>query len=332
MDFKSLLKDIENKQFKPLYVLHGEEPFYIDQLSDAIIEHALEEYERDFNQMIVYGRDADVMSIINEAKGYPAMAERRLVVVREAQDLKDFYDLEKYLAQVNPTTVLVLCYKYKNIDGKRKFAKDAAKHGIVFKSDKVRDYLLNDWISTYVRSVGYQITPKAAALLGQFLGNDLSRIANELDKLAIVLEAGTNISDIHIEENIGISKDYNLFELTNALANKDTLRVFQIADYFEKNPKDHSIIQVIPQLFKLYTQLMRIHFNQHVSPDQLAQIVGVPPFVLKDLARSAKLYPPKILASNVAILHEYDLKAKGVGNSSFSDGELLREMLFQLLN
>ncbi len=332
MDYKALLKDIKSGSFQPLYVLHGEEPYFIDVVSDAIIENAVDESEKDFNLAIYYGRDIDVMTLMSEARSFPFMGTRKVVVIREAQDLKDLYELEKLLPNLVETNILVLCHKYKALDGKRKFTKDLVKYGVNFKSEKVKDYNLTEWIATYVRSEGYEITSKAAALLGEFLGNDLSRIVNELDKLAIVLEKGTKISDIHIEENIGISKDYNVFELVNAVAVRDSLKAMQIADYFEKNPKDHSIIVVIPSVFKLFTNMMRVHFAPNKSPDAIASSVGLHPFVAKELVRNSPNYPPKILARNVEILHNYDLKAKGVGNSSTSDGQLLKEMLVQILN
>lgn len=332
MDYKALLKDIKNGDFKPLYVLHGEEPYFIDVLSDALIEHAVDESEKDFNLAIYYGRDIDALTLMSEARSFPFMGTRKVVIVREAQDLKDIYELEKLLPNLVESNILVICHKYKALDGKRKFTKELVKYGVNFKSEKVKEYNLTEWISTYVRTEGYEVTSKAAALLGEFLGNDLSRIVNELDKLAIVLEKGTKISDVHIEENIGISKDYNVFELVNAIAIRDTLKAFQIADYFEKNPKDHSIIVVIPSVFKLFTNMMRVHFAPTKTPEAIASSVGLHPFVAKELIRNSPNYPPKILARNVEILHNYDLKAKGVGNSSTSDGQLLKEMLVQILN
>ena len=213
MDFKSIIQQIEKKEFKPLYLLHGEEPYYIDLISKALVDNVLEEHERDFNQTVLYGKDADVLAIVSEAKGYPMMAERRLVVIREAQDLKDIDKLESYCASPNPTTVFVLAYKYKKLDARKKITKELAKNGLVYTSDKVKEYKLIDWINTYLKTTEYAITPKAASLLAEFLGNDLSKITNELDKLALLLQKGTTINEIHIEENIGISKDYNVFEL-----------------------------------------------------------------------------------------------------------------------
>lgn len=331
MEFNALLKDIQAKKFSPLYVLHGEEAYFIDRISDEIIENAVDESEKDFNLMVLYGRDVDVATVMSEARSFPFMGERKVVVIKEAQDLKDIYELEKLLPNLVPTNIFVLCYKYKALDGKRKFTKDASKYGVVFKSEKVKDYKLTDWITAYVKSTGFDITPKAASILGEFLGNDLSRIVNELKKLEIVLELGTRISDVHIEENIGISKDYNIFELTNAVAVKDFYKVFQIADYFEQNPKDHSIIIVIPSLYKLFTNMMRVHFASVKTKENIASVAGVHPFVAQELIRNSVNFPPKMLARNVEVLHNYDLKSKGVGNSSTSDGQLLKEMLFQLL-
>lgn len=332
MDYKALLKDIHAQKFQQLYVLHGEEPLFIDKVSDAIIELAISEEERDFNQTIVYGKDVDALGIMSEAKSFPFMGERKLIVIREAQEMRDIYDLEKLLPELNPNNIVVICFKYKNLDGKRVFTKNASKYGVVFKSEKIRDYQLTDWISNYVREIGYDITPKAAALIGDSIGNELTRITTELDKLSIVLEKGTKISEIHIEENIGISKDYNVFELSNALAERDSLKVYQIAHYFDKNPKGHEIQVVIPTLYKLFTNFMRVHFAPQKTEGYLASALGMHPYAAKGLLKNAHNYPPKVLAKNMEVLHEYDLKSKGLGSSSATSGELLHEMLFQLLN
>lgn len=332
MDYKAILKEISSGKFHPFYALHGEEPLFIDKIADAIIEHAITEEERDFNQTILYGKDVDILTLMSEAKSFPFMGERKLIVVREAQDLKDIYELDKLLPELNPQNIVVICFKYKALDGKRAFTKNVAKFGLAFKSEKVRDYQLANWITSYVQESGFDITPKAAALLGDSIGNELSRIATELEKLSIVLEKGTKISEIHIEENIGISKDYNVFELTNALAARDNLKVFQIAHYFDKNPKGHEIQIVIPTLYKLFTNLMRVHFAPQKTEGYLASSLGMNPYAAKELLRNAHNYPPKVLAKNIAVLHDYDLKSKGVGSSSASSGDLLHELLYQLLN
>jgi DNA polymerase-3 subunit delta len=332
MDFKSILKEVENKQFKPLYLLHGEEPYYIDIVSKAIQDHALEEHERDFNQVVVYGKDAEILSLISEAKGFPMMAERRLVIVREAQDLKDLELLESYCAQPNPTTVFVFCHKYKKLDARSKVYKEFSKNGLVFLSDKVKDYHLSDWISNYLRTTDFSITPKASMLLAEFLGNDLSKITNELDKLALLLQKGTTINEVHIEENIGISKDFNFFELSNAVRVRDVPKAMQIVYYFNHNPKAGPLVVIVGNLFGLFSNLMRVHFSPNKSHESIAQSLRVHPFVAKELIQATKIYPPKKISANISILHEYDLKSKGLDNPSFSDGELLQELVFKLMH
>lgn len=332
MDYKSILQDIKQKQFKPVYLLHGEEPYYLDKLAKEIQEHALEEHERDFNQTVLYGRDADFLALISELKGYPMMAERRLVILREAQDFKQIDDLEAYCTNPTPTTVFVIVYKYKKFDSRKKITKEIAKNGIVFLSDKVKDYQLGDWVSRYLQEIGYSITPKANSLLVDSLGNDLSKITNELEKLSLLLQKGTTISEIHIEENIGISKDYNVFELNNAVRDRDVPKAMAIVRYFEHNPKSGPLVQVVSSLFGLFSNLMRIHFTDNKSKEHIASVLKVHPFVASELLKGIKIYPPKKISANISILHEYDLKSKGVGNSSFSDGDLMREMVYKLMH
>ena len=332
MAHRLIIKDIENKKIEKIYFLHGEEGFFIDEITKALVENVLEDHERDFNQAIMYGKDSEVLNIISEAKGYPMMAERKLVIIKEAQDLKDFDLLESYFENPSDRTVFVINYKYKTFDTRKKIAKVVAKNGLIFKSDKVKEYQLAQWISTYVKSVGYGITSKASILLSEFLGNDLSRITNELEKLFLLLEKGTDINDVHIEENIGISKDYNPFELVNAISVRDVTKAFKIANYFDHNPKAGDLMVVIPSTFNFFTKLMRIHFLNNKSSEGVAAALKVHPFVATQHINATKIYNPKKIASNIAILHEYDLKAKGIGNSSFSQGELMREMIYRLLH
>lgn len=335
MDYSSLIKEIKARKFKPVYLLHGEEPYYIDLISKTIEEEALEEHERDFNQTIVYGKDADVISLIGEARNFPMMAERRLVIVREAQDIKekDLELLETYFLDLNPSTILVLAYKYKKLDSRKKLFKEISKCGEVFLSEKVRDYKLVDWINAYLKNTSYSITPKAATLLVDFLGNDLSKITNELDKLTILIQAGTTINEVHIEENIGISKDFNITELVSAIQVGDVPKAFRIVNYFSHNPKSGPLVVVVAQAFNLFVKLMRIHFLENRSPEAIASDIRVHPFFVKDYINASKLYPPKRIAKNISVLHEYDLKSKGVGSTGdVNDGELMKEMVFKLMH
>ena len=332
MDHKLLLKEIRNKKFEKIYFLHGEEPYFIDVLTKAIQDNALEESERDFNQSILYGKDAEVLSLISELKSYPMMAERRLVILKEAQYFKAIEQLESYLENPANSTIFVICYKYKTFDARKKTLKNALKNGVVFKSEKVKEYQLAEWIQQYIKTTGYELTSKACMLLIESLGNDLGRIVKELEKLAVLIEKGTIINENHIEENIGISKDYNVFELTNAVANKDNFKALKIVDYFEHNPKAADLVFVISNLFKFFSQIMRIHFLPNKSREAVAQALGVHPFVAGELTNAKNKYDPRKIAANIALIHEYDLKSKGVGNTSATQGELMREMVYQLIH
>ncbi len=332
MDYKSIIADITAKKFKPIYFLHGEEPYFMDLISDKLQENVLEEHERDFNQSIFYGKDADPLTIISDAKAYPMMSERRLVVIREAQDVKNWDLFASYFKQPNPQTILLIAHKYKKIDGRKAIFKDVAKSGILFESQKVKDYQLVDWISNYVKTTGFTISPKASFLLADFLGNNLNKIVNELDKLAIILQKGTLISDAHIEENIGISKDYNIFELSDAISSTDLTKAMKIVYYFEQNPKAADLVPVISNLFSLFVNLMKIQVIPNKSKENLAQQLKLHPFYVTKLIQASKSYNIKKVAQNIEILHEYDLKSKGLGNTSFTPGELMREMVYKLLN
>ena len=332
MDHKLLLKDIKNKKFEKMYFLHGEEAYFIDVLSDAIMEHALEEHERDFNQTILYGKDTELLSLISELKAYPMMSERRLVVLKEAQDFRNLDGLEKYAEQPSDTTIFVICHKYKAFDARKKILKSFAKNGTVFKSDKVREYQLADWIQQYVKSTGFGINSKGSMLLAEFLGTDLGRIVKELEKLAILLPAGTTIDETHIELNIGISKDYNVFEFINAISARNTEKAFKIIQYFEYNPKAAELIVIISSLFKFFSQIMRIHFLPNKSREAVAQALGVHPFVAGELLQAKNQYDPRKIAAAIELLHRFDLKSKGVGNASMSQAELLKELTYQILH
>lgn len=332
MDSKSLIKDIKGGKFLPVYVLHGDEAYYIDEISDAIQEHALEDHERDFNQSIVYGKEADLLTLISDLRSYPLMSERRLLILKEAQDFKSLEELNAYIENPLSSTVLVICHKYKAIDARKKLLKSAVKVGVIFKSDKVKEYQLVDWTLNMVKAKGFGITSKANMLLVESLGNDLSRIVNEINKLAIFIEPGTTINEVHIEENIGISKDYNIYELSNAVAVKDYLQAMKIVNYFDQNLKPGDFIPIYSSLFKFFTQIMRIHFLPNKSQEAVARALQIHPFVANGLLSSKNNYSPKKIAANIELLHIYDLKAKGVGNQSMPAGELMRELVFQLLH
>lgn len=332
MEFVQIERDLKSKNFKPIYLLMGEEPFYIDQITELIEDLALTEDEKAFNLTISYGKETAIEDIVNAAKRFPMMAERQVVIVKEAQELKKLDAFEKYFEQPTPSTVLVLAHKYKKVDKRSKIYKLASKNGVAFTSEKIKDYLLSNWITKLVTSKGFKITDKASMMLSEFLGNDLSRINNEIEKLAIILEKGAEITDEIVEKNIGISKDFNIFELTNAIGDMNIIKANRIIDYFDHNPKAGNIVPIISQLFSFYQRIMKVHFLPNKTKDTVAKALKVHPYVAGETIKHSNKFNPKVCARNIAYLAEYDLKSKGIGNSSFSSGDLLKELIFKLMH
>lgn len=332
MEFVQIERDIKSKSFKPIYLLMGEEPFYIDQITELIEANALTEDEKAFNLTVSYGKETAIEDIVNSAKRFPMMAERQVVIVKEAQELKKLDAFERYFEQPTPSTLLVLAYKYKKVDKRSKIYKLADKNGVTFTSDKIKDYQLSAWITKLIRNKGFKISDKASMMLSEFLGNDLSRINNEIEKLAIILKEGDEITDDVVEKNIGISKDFNIFELTNAIADLNVLKANRIIDYFEHNPKAGNVVPIISNLFSFYQRLMKVHFLPNKTKDAVSKALKVHPFVAEQSIRQSSKFNPKVCARNIAYLAEYDLKSKGIGNSSFSSGDLLKELIYKLMH
>jgi DNA polymerase-3 subunit delta len=328
-----IVNDIKAGNIKPIYFLMGEEPYYIDKLSDYIEEKVLTEEEKGFNQTVLYGRDVSIEDIISTAKRYPMMAERQVVIVKEAQDLIRTIDkLESYAENAMPTTVLVFCYKYKALDKRKKLTKLLAKNGVVFESKKLYENQVGDWIKRVLAGKKYGIEPKATAMLVEFLGTDLSKINNELEKLQIILPAGSTITPKHIEENIGFSKDFNVFELRKALGERNQLKAYTIAENFAQNPKDNPMVVTTSLVFGFFIQLLKYHGLKDKNPKNVAAVLGVNPFFLKEYDVALKNYPMKKVSHIVGALRDIDLKSKGVGANALSQSDLLREMLYKIFN
>ncbi|UUC44837.1 DNA polymerase III subunit delta [Flavobacterium cerinum] len=328
-----IIKDIKAGDIKPIYFLMGEEPYYIDKLTDYIEDNILTEVEKGFNQMVLYGRDVTVDEIVSNAKRYPMMADRQVVIVKEAQELSRTIDkLESYAENPQPTTVLVVCYKYKTLDKRKKVTKVLEKAGVVFESKKLYENQVGDWLKRVLSGKGYQIEPKAAAMLVEFLGTDLSKIANELDKLAIILPKGSTITPKIIEDNIGFSKDYNNFELRKAIGEKNQLKAYQIADYFAQNPKDNPLVVTTGLIFGFFSQLLQYHGLKDKNPANVAKVLKVNPYFLKDYDVALKNYPMKKVSQIVAVLRDIDVKSKGVGANALPQQDLLKEMLVKIFN
>jgi DNA polymerase-3 subunit delta len=311
----------------------GEESYYIDKISDFIEENVLDEAEKGFNQMVLYGRDVSIDDIVSNAKRYPMMAERQVVIVKEAQDLsRTIEKLAKYAENPQPTTVLVLNYKYKKLDKRKALYKTINKVGVVFESKKLYENQVPDWIRRVLKGQGYDISPKAAQMLVEFLGTDLSKVNNELNKLKIVLPKGTQITPDHIEENIGISKDFNNFELRKAVGERNVVKANQIAKYFADNPKDNPFVVTIALLFNFYSQLLHLHGMSDKNPRSVASALKVNPYFVNEYLNAARNYPMKKVSSVIGILREFDVKGKGVGANAVPQGDLLKELLVRIMS
>jgi DNA polymerase-3 subunit delta len=328
-----IVNDIKSGNIKPIYFLMGEEPYYIDKLSDYIEKNVLAEEEKGFNQTVLYGRDVSIEDIISTAKRYPMMAERQVVIVKEAQDLIRTIDkVESYAENPMPSTVLVFCYKYKTLDKRKKVTKILAKNGVVYESKKLYENQVGDWIKRVLSGKKYNIEPKANAMLVEFLGTDLSKINNELEKLQIILPAGSTITAKHIEENIGFSKDFNVFELRKALGERNQLKAYTIAENFAQNPKDNPMVVTTSLVFGFFIQLLKYHGLKDKNPKNVATVLGVNPFFLKDYDVALKNYPMKKVSQIIAALRDIDVKSKGVGANALPQSDLLREMLYKIFN
>ena len=332
-EVKQLVTDIDNGDLKPIYFLMGEESYYIDKISDYIEENVLSEEEKGFNQMVLYGRDVTVDDIIGHAKRYPMMADKQVVIVKEAQELsRTIEKLSSYAENPQPSTVLVLNYKYKKIDKRKSLFKTLIRTSVVFESKKLYDNQVEDWIRRVLSFKEYSITPKAAQMLVEFLGTDLSKIDNELRKLQIILPKGTQITPDHIEMNIGISKDFNNFELRKAFGEKNVVKVHQIINYFADNPKDNPMLLTVSSLFNFFTQLLHLHGMIDKSPRSVASALHINPYFVNEYQTAAKNYPMKKLSSVIAILREFDVKSKGVGANALPNSDLLKELAVRILN
>ena len=332
MKYQDIIQQIDNKVFSPVYFLMGEETFYIDKISEHISKNILSEEEKEFNQTTLYGKDIDVSTIISEAKQFPFGSEYRIVIVKEAQDIRTIEKLESYLDQPSPSTILVICYKYKKIDKRKSFGKNLSKKSVLFDSKKLYDNQVPTWIKAHIKDLGYSIDDKSCRILTEYLGADLSKINNELSKLILNLEKGESITPKIIEENIGISKDFNIFELQNALGTKDILKANRIIKHFTENQKNHPFVLTISSLFSYFQKIMIYQNLKDKSNKNAASELGVNPFFISQYQTAAKNYSMSKLFKIFTYLKENDLKSKGIGNPSTPEGELLKELTFKILH
>lgn len=335
-ELELIFKNIKNKEFLPIYFFHGEEAYYIDAAVKALENDVLTEDEKAFNQTVVYGKDTNYNEILSLAKQYPMMGDKQLIIVKEAQDLK-FNDeetkiLEKYVENPVESTILVFAHKHKKVDSRKKVFKTLDKAKMLFHSEPVKDYNLAKWIDDEARNLQIKLAPGISQLLADYLGNDLSRIANELNKMKLVLKDGEVLDGKLVETHIGISKEFNVFELQKALGKKDANTAFKIAYYMGKNPKTNPIVMTIGNLYNFFSNVVLYHTVSHQSPPTIASELGVNPYFVKDYAEAARLYPLKFATRIISVLREIDLKSKGLGAVNMDEGELLKEMVYKIIN
>lgn len=332
-EVKKIVGAIQKGDIKPIYFLMGEEPYFVDLITDYIEENILQEEEKGFNQMVLYGRDVSIEDIVGNAKRFPMMAERQVVIVKEAQDLsRSIEKLADYAENPQPSTVLVMCYKYKKIDKRKKLYKAVAKSGVIFESKPLYENKVADWIKQELQTRGYQISPKASQMLVEFLGTDLGKIDNELQKLQLISPQGTTITPEIIEENIGISKDFNNFELRKAIGEKDSLKAHRIINYFSQNPKDNPMVLTVSLLFSFFSQLLQYHGLNDQSKTNVARVLKINPFFVSDYTVAARNYPMKKVSQVISLLREADVKSKGVGAANVPQGDLLKELLVKVMS
>ncbi|WP_419034419.1 DNA polymerase III subunit delta [Dysgonomonas gadei] len=332
MTFEQIIADIKARKFKPVYLLMGDEPYYIDEITDMLVSTVLPEEEKDFNQTIRYGMETDVASVITMARSFPMMSDYQLIVIKEAQNLSKIEELEVYAKNPLHTTILVLNYKNGTLDKRKKLYAEIDKNGIVFESKKIPEYKIPAFISSYMQQKGLAIDAKSAQMLSDYLGNDLSKLTNEIAKLLIAIPKGqTQVTPNLIEENIGISKDFNNFELLKAVIEKNTFKVNQIADYFEKNPKNNPLIVTLVVLFNFFSNLMICYWAKNKTEQGIAAELGFRnPYQAKDYVAAIRNYNAFKCMEILSLLRTYDAKCKGVDNVSTPDGELLKELLYKI--
>ena len=331
--YEDIVRQVQAGDFKPIYYLMGEEAYYIDRIADFIVEKALQEEERDFNLTIVYGPQTTGEEVVNAAKRYPMMAERQVVVVREAQGLQHKEVLAFYAQKPMPSTVLVLCHKNGKIDGRTNVAKEIQKAGILFESARLKDYQLPGFVRSYVQRKRLEIEPDACEILCEHVGADLSRMASELDKLVMAVGEGTRISAQHIQDYIGISKEYNSFELQGALAEHNIMKVARIVKYFDSNPKNFALQPTLATLFKFFSDLMLAYYSPVKTEEGIAAWLNQSAWqVRKNIIPAMRSFTATKVYQIIGEIRRTDAASKGVGSQKTTDGDLLKELVYFILH
>jgi DNA polymerase-3 subunit delta len=330
--YEELYRDLKNKIYSPIYLLDGEESYFIDLLTQQFEETVLTPAERDFNQTVLYGKDTTVQQLDDACRRYPMFSNYQLIILKEAQVLKKIEELLPYVEKPLKSTILVICHKHGKLDKRTKFAKTIVATGVVFTSDKLYENKVPAWIAGYLERKNARISPDAQELLVEYLGNDLAKIANELDKLLLNIKSGKVIDVEDIERNIGISKEYNVFELNKAIGEKNILKANRIADYFASNPKDNPLVVTLGTLYSFFSKLFMFHRIKNSSEKEISATLGINPFFLKDYRTAGQKFNQLHTERAITLLQEYDLRSKGVNSGTVSEGELLKELVYRILH
>ena len=330
--YKQIENDIKSKNFYPIYLLMGEEELFIDKLTDLIVENSISESEREFNYTILYGKETNVDEIVSISKKFPLMSNYQVVVIKEAQDLSRTIDqLTSYTNNFSKSTILIICYKHKSIDKRKSLYKSISKNGIVFESKRLYENQAQQWVMQQLTKRNIKVSHKAVSMILDYLGADLRKINNEIGKLLQAKNNPKEILDIDIEKYIGISKEYNNFELRKAISEKNLNKAFQIADYFAKNPNSNPLVVTISMIFDFFSKLLLYHANDNMPDSKKASIMKISPFFVSEYRIASKNYPIKRVTKVISIIREYDLKSKGSGAKNLSHFDLLKEMIARIV-
>ena len=333
LEIEQIYRQIKAKDYKPIYLLHGEEPYYIDMLSNLFEEKVLNEGEKAFNLSILYGKETDFKTVVDNCRQFPMMARYRLVIVKEAQEMRDIKKLEKYAEQPSDQSILVINHKYKKLDQRSSFAKIIKKNAVVFESKKLYDNQLPQWIDQQLKKAGFKSNAAASLLLAEYLGNDLSKISNEINKLELHFDKGHTIDVAIIQEHIGISKEYNIFELQKALGERNAVKAFQIYLYFSRNPKKHPLLMIVASLYGYFMKIWLTQKYHAQNDNELGRTIGVySSFFVKEYRIAAKRYSGSQLKHILITLKEFDLYSKGVDNRNTQNGQLVNELIYKILS
>jgi DNA polymerase-3 subunit delta len=332
LEFNQIIKDLKEKKYKPIYFLCGEEEYFIDKISDFIEDSVLDEGEKEFNQTVLYGLETDAVSIAAEAKRFPMMSPYNVIIIKEAQNIKQWDVLESYFKEPSATTILVINHKFKKPDGRSNAIKAVKKTAVYFESKKLYENQVIAWLEKFVKTHGFKIDPRAIMLMVEFVGYDLSKLSNEGSKMFINLQKGATIDSKFIEENIGVSKDYNVFELNNALGVKDVLKANKIIKHFSSNEKMYPLQKTLPSMYRYFSQLLLYHTVKGGDQKEAASVMGVSPYFVKDYQRASVNYSVKKIARIMSALRKADLRSKGVGDSGISKYDIMKELVFEILH